>query len=454
MKPRSEYTESLARWQKNRAVRKGSDAVKELGDTLLPRPAAHDESDQNRSRFDQYLERAVFYPIASRTITGMAGLAMANPPTIDLPPELDGITECADGAGTSCAALTDEVITELLTVGRMGILSDHSSAIQTEADTGLGPVLVPYRAEQIVSWFERTVDGRPVLEMILLEETTSDLVDNEVSSTLQRRLLAIEDGVYVVRLFQKIDREWIQIGDDVVPTDGNGNRLDFIPWSWGGSERNDSRIDKATITDIADLNIAHYIDSADYQESVYLLGQPMVAFAGLTQNWIDDFLKDIYVGARQAILLPSGGTASIIQAQPNTLASEAMAKKETLMTMLGAMLITGSAGAKTAEQIKRENAATQSALETVIRNASDLIRSAIDKANIFTRSQADFTFEMKPDLRVKTLDAQTVLAIVQAWQQGALPTADRNELFRSIGLVDPEKTDDEIAEELSASNVF
>ena len=452
MKTRAEYDKALPGWELNRAAIAGQDAVRAAGDTLLPRPAPHDESIENKQRYASYLSRAVFYPVASRTVTGMAGLAMANPPTIELPPELEHLLECADGAGASCSAMTSEAITELISVGRMGILSDHASGVVTEADDG-GPVLIPYRAEQILSWFEVMEAGRPKLVHLVLAETHQELADGEVKDIPQRRVLSLEQGLYVMRVFQKPDAgDFVQVGDDILPTDGQGQRLDFIPWSWGGAVKNDSRLDKPVISDIARMNVAHYVDSADFQESVYLLGQPMVALTGLTQAWADKFFQDqIYLGIRQVMLLPEGGSLDIKQAAENTLAEKAMQMKEAQMAALGAMLITGGGSAKTAEQIRTETAATQSALEMVVQNASDMIQLAISHANVFTRSVADFVFEMKPDLRTRQLDAQLILAIVQAWQQGALSVMDRNEMFRSLGMIDPEKTDDEIDEEIRAN---
>lgn len=59
-----------------------------------------------------------------------------------------------------------------------------------------------------------------------------------------------------------------------IPTDYNGKQWDYIPFTFVGAIDNTPVIESAPLLELADLNLAHYIDSADFQESVYFVGQP------------------------------------------------------------------------------------------------------------------------------------------------------------------------------------
>ena len=58
--------------------------------------------------------------------------------------------------------------------------------------------------------------------------------------------------------------------------------------------------------DLAVLNIAHYRNSADYEESCFVTGQPTVWASGLTEAWVEDVLKgELRLGSFGGIPLPA-----------------------------------------------------------------------------------------------------------------------------------------------------
>ncbi|WP_120755319.1 DUF4055 domain-containing protein, partial [Acinetobacter baumannii] len=79
---------------------------------------------------------------------------------------------------------------------------------------------------------------------------------------------------------------------------------------------------------LANLNLAHYRDSADFQESVFYMGQPQYYVSGVNWQWFDEAkARGIYVGAKVLLPLPENGKLGIEQANPNTLSREAMKDK-------------------------------------------------------------------------------------------------------------------------------
>jgi len=98
----------------------------------------------------------------------------------------------------------------------------------------------------------------------------------------------LRDGVYVQNLYDENgDLVMYAGGPDIYPRQSDGSLWDEIPFSFIGSINNDETIDKAPLYDIAEINISHYRNSADYEESSFLLDSLPLLFSGLTQSWVD-----------------------------------------------------------------------------------------------------------------------------------------------------------------------
>ena len=91
------YSDNIERWEVMNAVCDGARAVKKLGLALLPFKI---DCDDNRNRYKDYLNRAVFYPVTKDTLQNHVGLAFSEDPDFD-PDGMDFLKDNADGAGTS-----------------------------------------------------------------------------------------------------------------------------------------------------------------------------------------------------------------------------------------------------------------------------------------------------------------------------------------------------------------
>ena len=215
---------------------------------------------------------------------------------------------------------------------------------------------------------------------------------------------------------------------------------------------NNTDIDKSPLVDLACLNIAHYRNSADYEESAYFVGQPTFVFGGLDDQWMKDYWKEgVYVGSRAAVPLPVGGSAQILEAGPNTLAEGAMKNKETQMVALGARLLTHGEAIKTAEQSRTETAAAHSVLSLAVTNMVSAYNQALEWVAIFTSgASGNITYMIDTNFASMNADPNLINAQVAAWQSGALPKSDMWANFRNQGLIDETKTDEDIEGEIDA----
>ena len=84
----------------------------------------------------------------------------------------------------------------------------------------------------------------------------------------------------------------------------------LIPLAFVGATNNDPGPDTPPLLDLANLNIHHYQAGADFYESAFLMGQPMLAISGVTEEWVAKQGAIIF-GSRSALALPQGGTAQL-----------------------------------------------------------------------------------------------------------------------------------------------
>lgn len=423
---------------------------------LQPNPT--DTSKENKARYKQYKARAVWYAFTARTLAGMVGAAFRKPPTIEVPAAIDYIKTDVDGAGVGVAQQSQASLLQVLTVGRAGLLvdfpeTDGEVSRATLVSKRLQPFIRQVEAEDVINWRAEAVDGKTVLTLVVIAEEYSEPSGFGAECGTQYRVLRLVAGVYLVEIWRKLQgtNDWF-IFKTIVPQKSNGSPFPEIPFFFIGSENNDADVDAAPSFDLAQLNIAHFRNSADYEDSVYLVGQPQVYLSGLDQNWVDMLeKKGLYLGSRSILPLPSGGTAGMLQAQPNTLCKEAMDQKEKQAIALGARLVEQGTVAKTATQAGGELNVQHSVLSLCVGNVSEAYTKAINAMLEFAGVSGKVVFEINREFVELTLDAQMLTALIAAWQSGKFPEGDLWANLKKYGIIDPKKSDDQIKNELEAS---
>ncbi|MCO1336454.1 DUF4055 domain-containing protein [Microbulbifer sp. OS29] len=453
---RDDFTKALPDWTLVDDICAGERVIKAKGTTYLPMPNPKDQSEANRARYLQYTDRAVFYNATGRTLQGLVGAVFRRAPSVDIPAGLEYLTSDANGNGVSIYQQSQSVVAAVLKSGRRGLLVDYPKTERqtSKAEQQAGLVrasIVSYPANQIINWRTIKVGGVHRLGLVVIresyEETNSDGFGIEEKT--QYRALKLIDGRYTVEIWRSGNTgTWI-IHDTYTPLDGAGKAWDIIPFTFVGAENNDSSIDRSPLLDLANLNKAHYRNSADYEDSAFFVGQAQPWISGLTENWRDHMEKQgIYIGSRSPILLPDGGAFGFAQVEPNTLVKEAMDQKEKQMVALGARLIERGSAVKTATEAQAENESEHSVLSLVAENVSEAYTQAIQWAAQFQNVQVETEYKLNQDFAESNLDAQMLTALVQAWQSGRLPSSDLWANLRKHGVINAEKTDEVIREEL------
>lgn len=449
---RPEYVAASHRWRLARDVCRGSETVKAAGERYLPRPNAADKSQENKARYEAYKQRAVFYNATGRTKKSLVGAAFRIVPGLQIPAALEYVATDVDGQGVSIYQQSQSVTADVLEVGRHGLLVDYPQTqgmAVSVADQQSGKVratISSYKTESIINWKTRKVGGQHLLSLVVLRERLDEETDDFGSEPAEQyRVLRLTDMGYT----QEVWRDGEMTSAPFYPLNAKGQVWRIIPFLFVGAENNDPDIDEAPLYDMAEINIGHYRNSADYEEAAFLVGQPQPWMAGLDEQWRDHMESTgIYLGSRAPWLLSVNGTCGVWQAQPNTVAKEAMDAKEDQMIALGARLIERGSAVKTATQAENDSAAEHSVLSLVVSNVSEAYSQCLVWMGEFVGAAGETFYKLNQDFTQVSLDANILGQLFNAVQGGRLPASDFWQYLRDRGVIDPEKTDEEIRDEL------
>ena len=445
-----EYDYHIESWELVRDCAKGEKAVKKRTFRYLPKPNKADRSKENQQRYDDYLQRALFVNYTSRTKRGLIGAIFRKPPQIDLPPPLAYMVDDATRSGMSLADLAKMTVGDVMESGRCGLLADYPQVEEalTLADSQKNKAyIIHYNAEQVINWH---VNQAGVVDLVVLRE------DEEVESSpfnydLQPRyrVLRLIDGDYVQEYYDEGGvRMW-----QAVPRKSDGSTFKELPFAWVGAEDNDETIDSAPLYDIAKVNIGHYRNSADYEESCFMVGQPTPIISGLTQSWVEDNPGPYLIGSRAAWLLPEGGAGALMQASPNQMPQQAMLDKQDQMVAIGARIIQEGGGNETAEAARIRHSGENSMLTTLADNTNAAYLKVIGWCSEFMGAAQDIEFELNTEFFEGQIDAQMIMAQMQLVDRGDMAQKDLRANMRRVGVIDNDRTDDELDLEAADSVV-
>lgn len=410
-------------WERIRATVEGEDAVKALGDKIVPRPNPADTSTENNARYTGYLQRGVFYNVSGRTLDGLTGYVFMKEPTVTVPSTLKALETNVDGSGVTLNQQAKEALRLILSLGRAGLLVDYpkveKATSKADLDTGnVSPTIVLYEPEQIINWQTSVVGAKVMLDLLVLRECVSKPGNDEfcsVATTQYRVLTRTASGVQGRIFVSKDDGVYQQdTAQDYQPVDSTGKQLTIIPFCFLGAENNDSVVDQPPLLDLVNLNLAHFRNSVDHEEACFMVGQPTPYLSGLTQAWVEDVLKGkVHLGSRAMIPLPVGGAAGLLQADPNPMPFEAMKHKELQMVALGAKLVEQTEVQRTATEANMDHAGEVSTLSSCAQNVFLGYKTALGFAGEFVGAETtNIEYELAEPLNLVAVTPEQATAIM------------------------------------------
>lgn len=406
-----------------------------------------------KERYLAYVVRAVLFNFTARTLAGVIGAIARKPAQIELPTQLKPMLDDVDGCGNNLEQQAIGQCRDVFKHGRAGLLCDMPSFDRpvSRADVNSGavsPLLVPYSAYDITNWRKRRVGTKQMYVMITLrewyeEETNIFFVEPKEQ---YRVLFLNENGDYQ----QDVWREG-EIVESYLPKE-NGKPMKRIPFWFIGSVTNDEICDPAPLYDLAELNVGHFRNSADLEESSHMLSQPTPVVAPSQafslQAWREANPFGITMGSRHGINVGYGGSMTLLQANENNLAKSLMERKEEQAIKIGAQLITPGDN-QTAEAARINASADSSVISTVGQNVSDAYTQGLKQAARFMGAdENEVVFKLNNEFFAKQMTAQDRAQWVAEVQTGLLPEKLYLSALRASGEIPDSWTDEDIKKQI------
>lgn len=451
---RQDYIRARPEWQMADDFCDGQRAVKERGQTYLPDPNMLSD-DTDGKVYERYKQRACLFPVASRTLQSMIGAAFAKWPSMDAPPNLEYLESDADGSGVSVYQQSQSTASAVLRNGRAGLLVDfpQSDGQLTVADMQSGAILaniLAYSAEQIINWRTERVGAINRLVLVILREVVHEPGEYGVTAVNQWRELRLIDGAYVVRLWRRNERSGLEMVSESFPRQSSGALWSEIPFAFVGAMNNDTEIDNAPMMDIVTMNLKHYQLAADWYNALFYAGQPQPTMTGLSESWRDWLTQNqVALGSRSMLPLPVGGDFKYVTVPADVALKAELTDLENRMVAVGARLLRPGEATMTATQARAEVAANHSVLSLVCENVSEAYTLALSWCQMFMGGASEIGFRIEMDNEPFSVDAQVLTAVVAANQAGKIPDSDLFRILKRWQLIDPAKTEEDIADELS-----
>ena len=452
---RPEVEKQLPKWQLIDDVIEGEDAIKSAGETYLPKPETHTDTIINDKIYTKYKKRAVFYPVTGRTLAGLKGQVFSKPVVIELESTLELLEKDVDGAGTTLEQQSKVALGNTLSKGRAGLLSDFPKVdpgqvvTKNDLETGrLRPRIIFYHPGQIINWRNTNFNGETKLSLLVLfENKILDSDGFEFKTSPRWRVYRLEEinntyGV-TVEVWKRRDdkkadsKEFVIDEEKTIILGANKQPLIEIPFSFIGASNNDSSVDDAPLYPLAQLNISHYRNSADYEQSLFIVGQPMPVFSGLTDEWVKKHIDNkVTLGSSTPVSLPVNSKAELLQAKPNSMPMEGMQHKEDQMKAIGAKLIEPGTVKRTATEATIEETSEASVLSSVAKNVSAAYTLAIYYCSLFIKEidQDNIKVELNSEFQISSLSAQERAEVVAAWQAGVVAWSEVREIYRRANI--------------------
>lgn len=437
----AEYNKYIKPWKACRDAEEGQYAIHKAGATYLPRL-----SGQSTEEYDNYKGRALFYEATGRTIQGLSGMIFRKPPVIDNG-AMEEFNEDVTLGGDSLRGFAEDLTQEVLTVGRAGVLVEYpknENLDRTRADeleSNLRPYFQRYKAEQIQNWRVGRINNKSVLTELRLHEIVEEQEEEfETKEIEQIRVLDLDNGKYRVRLFRKNDKEKWVLFDELYPIK-NGQNLDFIPFVPFSCNGSNIEIEKPPLLGLVNVNISHYLSTADLEHGAHFTGLPTAVITGM-QNTDNQVFK---IGSTTAWLLTNpDAKANYLEFTGKGLDSlvERLKSKQELMASLGAQMLSP----ETRRNESTETAAMRHSGEnSILSNISQAISEGLNKALAIAgdwMGVAPAEIELNRDFMPVPMTPQMLTALVSSWQAGAISKEDLFNNLQQGEVIEHDKTID------------
>jgi len=250
-------------WLKMRTVLKGTESMREAGETFLPKHPR-----EPKRNYDNRLRRAVLTNYVEDALLNIISRPFSRPVQLseDAPPELLYWAQDIDMEGHSLHEFLRDLMYEGVTDGQAHILVDfhsHPDPVSRADEIAFGsrPLLVALIAPQLLAVYTEKRGGMRVVTHLRYQEL--ELVPDGFGERWIKRIRCIEP--HRVRVWENdvnSNLSWRQVEDRYYP-------LDFVPlYSFYAGKREKDFVIKPPFLSLTNKNIEHWQLTSSYQTAL------------------------------------------------------------------------------------------------------------------------------------------------------------------------------------------
>jgi len=450
------YTDYKGDWEEVRDCVKGNRAIKKKREKYLPMLSGQDNKD-----YERFIKKVKFFGATGRTLEGLHGNIFRKAPEI-AGEVSDTFTESlkdVDLMGTNIEQFVSDIIIDVLPTNWGGILADYARgeeavSIADAENKGLKSYLKYYPAETILNWEYKTIKGKTQLSMVVLVEPYTERVDGDrfsVKKYNKYRVLYIDDVTLKYRQEIYDDKfSLIEPSEKDIIIKMNGEEMEEIPFfTLPGLLP-----EKSMLYDLAQLNLQHYQDTADYQNGKHFTSIPMLAAIGLKPEWdeVKNEPKPIIAGGTRVQFFPNdehvpGADVKYVEfsGQGMSALSNGINHLESQMAILGAHIIAAEKkGVESAEALRIHRIGENGVLATFTRNISNSVTKAVKIKGKWDGEDEiklnEWAINFNTDYDLSNEDSQTLSVLLTGRTSGEIPKISLYLGLKSLNLI-PEQWD-------------
>ena len=200
-----------------------------------------------------------------------------------------------------------------------------------------------------------------------------------------------------------------------------GKNIDYIPCFFLTQKGISDDLDYPMMNDAVDINIAHYINSADYENAINITGSPTPVIIGYGAD--PDADEDIALGSRALLLYGQGANAFYMEYKgqgPSAIASAMDKKVDALSVIASRMLQNDPKGIESAETAEIHRSAEQGMLSSMALSLSEAYEVILNIIADWVGAKGQIQVLFNTDYSINEIDAQLFGSLSQARQSGLI----------------------------------
>lgn len=429
-----------ATWPKLEALKGGTPAMRKAAKTYLPQQPKEDNED-----YAYRLATSTLFPAFMRTCGVMAGKPFSKELTLNkVPSAVLSLMNDVDGQGRSIHAFASDVFADCgIEFGFGGILVDFTKTeedVKTVADekkAGLRPYWVHIKKDQILGYKAENRGGTMVLTQLRISEQR-EVDDGEFGVSYVDVVRVYYPGRWELYQAAADGKNWVKVEEGqmsigVIPfVPLYGVRLGFMEGV-------------SPLLDLADLNIKHWQQQSDQDDSTRFARKRMVVFTGITDG------DQMTIASNYAIQLPKDADAKVVQgsAESVTVGRTELDALEQQMIQTGAELLVALPGQRTATEASNDAEANKSMLQSIVENFEDALDAALQLTADWLGAGEGGTVSLFKDFAVNSLTDASAQLVLSMNMQGLITKETALKEMQRRAVLSPDldvKTEVELAE--------